>query len=448
MIQLISYKSIVESKNNIKNDVKKNHVEDKEQGKKSLKENARNNNIDLHEKSLNHGDGMIEEIDEDLFKLSKDYCLAHCVAEDLRMGAGIAVDFKRIFGGVGRLVDQKLKIGEVGIVQHYGQFAFYLITKKYSNGKPTMNTMEKALRSLFIIMKKLNLTKLGIPKIGCGLDKLDWSDTRSLIVDIFSGSGINVTVCVLSKLIDSNIPQRLNVRITPSNLWEMAAKTIIVLFIDLKQVCKENWKDHIVDKVDIKYPFKKNLSKDVKNKKFDPGAIAKYIVNNEVIVCIFVTQKALYSSLEDGFKSIDQTLKYYKYLAIQSGPIEPSDNFERISWIVLILRSISHSCELWLCGDVNQTSVTYYDQYCKNVLSSMNHSFKMSSLAQNNYKYNDNRHSLNMRETSYQNRRSGSFREYVDQNRRSEPFRKYVNQSRKSESFWEYVQNSSTKTDT
>jgi len=181
-----------------------------------------------------------------------------------------------------------------------------------------------------------------------------------------------------------------------------------------------------------------------------------------VIICIFVTQKALYSSLEDGFKSIDQTLKYYKYLAIQSGPIEPSNNFERISWIVLILRSISHSCELWLCGDVNQTSVTYYDQYCKNVLSSMNHSFQISSPAQNNYKYNDNRHNLNMRETRYQNRRSESFRksldqnrrsksfqEYVNQSRRSDSFQKYVNQSRKSESFRKYFDpNSSTKTNT
>lgn len=37
---------------------------------------------------------IFEEIDEDIFKLSKDYSLAHCVAEDLRMGAGIAVDFK------------------------------------------------------------------------------------------------------------------------------------------------------------------------------------------------------------------------------------------------------------------------------------------------------------------------------------------------------------------
>jgi hypothetical protein len=75
-----------------------------------------------------------------------------------------------------------------------------LVTKKFSNGKPTINTMEKVLRSLVIIMKKFNLTKLGIPKIGCGLDKLDWSDTKSLIIDIFSGSGIDITVCVPSKV--------------------------------------------------------------------------------------------------------------------------------------------------------------------------------------------------------------------------------------------------------
>ena len=37
---------------------------------------------------------VLKEIDEDIFKLSKEYSLAHCVAEDLRMGAGIAVDFK------------------------------------------------------------------------------------------------------------------------------------------------------------------------------------------------------------------------------------------------------------------------------------------------------------------------------------------------------------------
>jgi len=36
----------------------------------------------------------------------------------------------------------------------------------------------------------------------------------------------------------------------------MVAETIIVLFIDLEKVCKKNWKDDVVDKVDTKYPFK------------------------------------------------------------------------------------------------------------------------------------------------------------------------------------------------
>lgn len=101
---------------------------------------------------------------------------------------------------MGALVDQKLKIGNVGIVKRHDQYAFYLVTKKYSNGKPTIKIMVKALCSLVNIMKEHNLTKLGIPKIGCGLDKLDWPDIRSLIINTFSGSGIHVTVCVPSKV--------------------------------------------------------------------------------------------------------------------------------------------------------------------------------------------------------------------------------------------------------
>ncbi|XP_026812179.1 uncharacterized protein LOC113553188 isoform X2 [Rhopalosiphum maidis] len=411
-----SYEKGRNSYNTNNQNQRKNEISISENFKQNKAQNR--SNSDLHGKSLIYYENCIfEEIDEDLFKLSKDYSLAHCVAEDLRMGAGIAVEFKRIFGGVGKLIDQKLKIGDVGIVERHNQYAFYLVTKKFSNGKPTINTMEKVLRSLVIIMKKLNLTKLGIPKIGCGLDKLDWSDTRSLIIDIFSGSGIDITVCVPSKLIDSKIPQRLNVYIAPCNLWEMMAKTIIVLFIDLEQVCKKNWKDSVVDNVDTKYPFKQNLLKDVKNNKFDPGAITKYTVNNEEIICIFITQNALYSSLEDGFRSIDKALKYYKFLAIQSGPIEPTDNFKHISWIVLIVRSISHSCELWLCGDVSQTNVIYYDQYCKNLnRSSMSYSFQSSSPIQNNNKYISNRHSLNTKETSNQKQIHNSMCEAKVQN--------------------------------
>lgn len=95
-------------------------------------------------------------------------------------------------------------MGDVGVVKRHEQYAFYLITKKTSTGKPTMLTMKKALCSLLNKMKEYNLTKLGIPTIGCGLDRLDWSETKLLINEIFSDSGIHITVCIPSKVSGTN----------------------------------------------------------------------------------------------------------------------------------------------------------------------------------------------------------------------------------------------------
>lgn len=40
------------------------------------------------------GEFVLREIDGDLFSAPQEYALAHCVAADLRMGAGIAVKFR------------------------------------------------------------------------------------------------------------------------------------------------------------------------------------------------------------------------------------------------------------------------------------------------------------------------------------------------------------------
>jgi len=119
---------------------------------------------------------------------------------------------------------------------------------------------------------------------------------------------------------------------------------------------------------------------------------------------MFTTENTYYGSLENGFNTINRTIKRYKYLAIQSGPIDyPSDNFQHISWIVLILRSVIRSSELWLCGDVQQKNYrVYYDEYCKNVLP-MNDSFQYNSPNQKYNRYNDDRRSsFNTKETSNQ----------------------------------------------
>jgi len=74
-------------------------------------------------------------------------------------------------------------------------------------------------------------------------------------------------------------------------------------------------------------------------------------------------------------------------LAIQSDSIDyPSEHFQHISWIVLIARSVIRFSEIWLCGDVKQNKVVYYDEYCRTVLP-MNNSFQYNSPHQ---KYNRN----------------------------------------------------------
>jgi hypothetical protein len=103
---------------------------------------------------------------------------------------------KQYFGGVGQLFDQNLTVGDVGvIVNDRNETAFYMITKKFSGGKSTMQTLLVALKSPLMKMKAMNLTKLGILKIGCRLDGLDWTQVKKLIASIFAESQISITIC-------------------------------------------------------------------------------------------------------------------------------------------------------------------------------------------------------------------------------------------------------------
>ncbi len=40
---------------------------------------------------------LYQEKKRDLFTVSKDYYLAHCISSDAKMGAGIAVEFRKRF---------------------------------------------------------------------------------------------------------------------------------------------------------------------------------------------------------------------------------------------------------------------------------------------------------------------------------------------------------------
>lgn len=57
------------------------------------------------------------------------------------------------------------------------------------------------LRQCLILVKQVMLErgikKLAMPKIGCGLDRCSWMEVESIILDVFNGTDIDITVCVL-----------------------------------------------------------------------------------------------------------------------------------------------------------------------------------------------------------------------------------------------------------
>ncbi|EAT35644.1 AAEL000348-PA [Aedes aegypti] len=127
----------------------------------------------------------VREIDGDLFAAPKDHSLAHCVAADLKMGGGIAVKFKQVFKQVDELKAQKVGVGGVAVLKDGERFVYYLVTKRGSMDKPTYADLTKSLEAMRKHMAENGAKKLAIPRIGCGIDGLEWSQVKEILNSTF-----------------------------------------------------------------------------------------------------------------------------------------------------------------------------------------------------------------------------------------------------------------------
>lgn len=137
------------------------------------------------------------EVKKDLFSVPNHFYLAHCIASDLAMGAGIAVPMQDKFSlrsalkyfeyrGASLKHPTCIKVDRV----------FNLITKAKSSGKPTLKSLQKSLDIMKDIVIANNIKHLAMPKIGCGLDRLNWDDVSEYIQEIFKDVDIEILVCV------------------------------------------------------------------------------------------------------------------------------------------------------------------------------------------------------------------------------------------------------------
>lgn len=140
------------------------------------------------------------EIIDDLFKYDKEYTLAHCISADsghspYAMGAGIVLGFNKRYN----MKNKMLAYGKNHIVNVgdaiYIDNVINLITKPYVYSKPTYNDFTKSLLTMKKVLLEKKITKLALPLIGCGIDKLNWFKVREIIQDVFKDMEIDILVC-------------------------------------------------------------------------------------------------------------------------------------------------------------------------------------------------------------------------------------------------------------
>jgi len=143
----------------------------------------------------------ITEQNTDLFKVDTSYALGHCVGADFIMGAGIATEFKKRFKNQKYLIENNRGVGTCILLDNPNnnewKNIFYLVTKPYSrSSKPTYESLELSLKDMFQQIKDKNIKKIAIPKIGCGLDGLEWNNVKEIIQRL-KPDDLEILICVL-----------------------------------------------------------------------------------------------------------------------------------------------------------------------------------------------------------------------------------------------------------
>lgn len=134
------------------------------------------------------------EIRGNLFDSSDS--LAHCVGSDFVMGAGIAVEFKSRFGRQKELQKMHISTGNFAVFKHGERYIYYLVTKPKSAGSlPTYKTMEECIEKMFDDARSKRITDISMPRIGCGLDRLNWDIVKD-IIKLYQGD-VNVKIYFL-----------------------------------------------------------------------------------------------------------------------------------------------------------------------------------------------------------------------------------------------------------
>jgi O-acetyl-ADP-ribose deacetylase (regulator of RNase III) len=134
---------------------------------------------------------------KDLFTMPQGFYLAHCVDAHFELGAGIAKAVNSVYN-----MRAKLLKHYDSYVYHGGDAllvdnVFNLVTKNTRWDRPTYDSLRESLEMMKEYMEFLDITKIAMPKIGCGRDGLSWGEVYEIIWEVFEDTDVTIVICEL-----------------------------------------------------------------------------------------------------------------------------------------------------------------------------------------------------------------------------------------------------------
>ena len=131
----------------------------------------------------------------DLFTMPQGYYFAHCISADFALGAGIAKVFDQVYNMRFKLFrrypDYEYHGGDAILIDN----TFNLVTKRKCWHKPTYESLRESLEMMREQLEFIDATKLAMPWIGCGLDKLQKDNVYDIICEVFEDMDIDIVIC-------------------------------------------------------------------------------------------------------------------------------------------------------------------------------------------------------------------------------------------------------------
>ena len=142
-----------------------------------------------------------KEETRDLFTVPQGYYLAHCISGDYSLGAGIAAQFVDVYNMRYKLHrnypipdgEKFANVGEALLIDN----VFNLVTKDRVYHKPTYDTLIETLEDMKEQCENLDINKIAMPRIGCGLDDLSWDTVEEIIKEVFKDTDMEILICTL-----------------------------------------------------------------------------------------------------------------------------------------------------------------------------------------------------------------------------------------------------------